>query len=155
MTTSPTGRPRPGLAAAARVLVGSCWAGTLLSLGAAGLGCWVMAADLSATGEDWDGLGLFLGGLLLLVGALLGVLCAALARGATRGLRSLREDRHPGALAPTSFLAALAGWLVTGYVVEATELDPTFLVVRIVALAVALSGTLTLVLTLGFRHSPG
>lgn len=146
MTTSI--RLRPGLVAAAWTLVVSSGTGVLLCLGVAGTGCWAIASDLSTRGERWDGMGLLVGGLLLLVATVLGVICWSVAWGATRGLRALRAGGHGTALTPTSLAATAVGWLVTVYVTGDLEPDPLALVVQSVAWGVALSGTLTLVLSL-------
>jgi len=53
-----------------RLLNFSLWASTGVGLLVVALGLWAMAEDASMHGEDWDGLGLFLGKLLVAGGLL-------------------------------------------------------------------------------------
>jgi hypothetical protein len=65
LMTPATARSTPS-----RLLNLSLWASASVGLLVVVLGLWVMAEDASTRGEDWDGLGLFIGKLLVAGGLL-------------------------------------------------------------------------------------
>jgi len=57
-------------ATAARLLALSLWTAVDFGLLVVALGVWFMVQDATVQGEDWDGLGLFIGALLIVGGLL-------------------------------------------------------------------------------------
>ena len=91
-----------------RLLSWSLWASTGIGLLVVTLGLWVMAADASSHGEDWDGLGLFLGTFMVLGGLLWSFPHAILALWLVRRRRSGRALARVGTAS-----AVLAGGLLS------------------------------------------
>jgi hypothetical protein len=87
----------------ARLLSLSLWASTSIGLGVFGLGIWVMAADARTHSDDWDGLGLIIGILLLFGGLLWSLPHAILA------LWLMRTRRAGRALTPVATASAVVG----------------------------------------------
>ncbi len=91
-----------------RLLNFSLWVSTCVGLLVVALGLWVMAEDASIHGEDWDGLGLFLGRFMVSGGLLWSFPHAILA------LWLIRRRRRGRALTPVGTASAVvAGGLMS------------------------------------------